>query len=266
MEIIRAATFTTPKGSDTLFDLAGMNEHFAEVVNSDENEPIVIDGCDQEDSFNFQIVSTQSVARLLGAVKTNTAMGSDGIPGFLVKKLAMAMAPAITDIFNESLTSNCFPSLWKKANICPVWKGKGSKSEPTNFRPISILPVLARTFERLAAKQLYEFCERKNLIPPAQFGFRRKSSCEVALISALDTWIGSVDAGEMVGALLIDLSKAFDTVPHQMLIRELANCGCSIDAQKWFQSYISERLQRVVQRSNMTEWNRCLEECRKAPV
>ena len=83
---IRAATFTTPKGSDTLFDLAGMNEHFAEVVNSDENEPIVIDGCDQEDSFNFQIVSTQSVARLLGAVKTNTAMGSDEIPGFLVKK------------------------------------------------------------------------------------------------------------------------------------------------------------------------------------
>ena len=76
----------------------------------------------------------------------------------------------------------------------------------------------------------------------------------VALISALDTWIGSVDAGEMVGALLIDLSKAFDSVPHQMLIRELANCGCSIDAQKWFQSYLSERLQRVVQRSNVTEW------------
>ena len=90
---IRAATFTTPKGSDTLFDLAGMNEHFAEVVNSDENEPIVIDGCDQEDSFNFQIVSTQSVARLLGAVKTNTAMGSDGIPGFLVKKTRNGNGP-----------------------------------------------------------------------------------------------------------------------------------------------------------------------------
>ena len=74
---IRAATFTTPQGSDTLFDLAGMNEHFAEVVNSDENEPIVIDGCDQEDSFNFQVVSSQSVARLLGAVKTNLTLPWD---------------------------------------------------------------------------------------------------------------------------------------------------------------------------------------------
>jgi len=101
---IRAATFTTPKGGDALFDLAGMNEHFAEVVNSDENEPIVIDGCDQEDSFNFQIVSTQSVARLLGAVKTNTAMRSDGIPGFLVKKNSQWQWPRQSQIFSTKVS------------------------------------------------------------------------------------------------------------------------------------------------------------------
>jgi len=254
-KFIRAATFTTPKGNDMLFDLQAMNDHFAKIVLAANTEPIVDSaGCDPDDAFNFQAVNSHCVANVLRSIKSSTATGPDGLPGFLVKKLALAMAPAISDILNASFKFNSFPSQWKQANICPVWKGKGSKTDPANYRPISILPVLARVCEKIAARQLYDFSNRKELIPSEQFGFRRRSSCEVALISALDTWIGSVDSGEMVGALLIDLSKAFDTVPHQMLIRELANSACSMDAQQWFSSYLSQRLQRVVQKSNTTEW------------
>ena len=103
-----------------------------------------------------------------------------------------------------------------------MWKGKGCKTDPTNYRPISIISVLARVCEKIAAGQLYEYCDRMSVIPPEQFGFCRQSSCEMALLSALDDWIESIDAGKMVGALLVDLSKAFDTVPHQLLIHELA--------------------------------------------
>ena len=81
--------------------------------------------------------------RLLKAVKTSTATGPDEIPGFLVKKLATAIAPALTDILNTGFDSKCFPALWKKANVCPVWKGKGCRTDPTNYRPISIISVLA---------------------------------------------------------------------------------------------------------------------------
>ena len=108
--------------------------------------------------------------------------------------------------------------MWKKANVCPVWKGKGSKKDPSNYRPISVLPVLGRCFEKLAAAQLYNYCDNHDIIPPEQFGFRRKSNCELALVSALDHWTDAIDSGAIVGALLVDLSKAFNTVPHQKLL------------------------------------------------
>jgi hypothetical protein len=110
---------------------------------------------------------------------------------------------------------------WKQANVTAVYKNKGSKTEPGNNRPISVLPVLARVLERAIASQLHRYCDTKEIIPPQQFGFRRNSSCEVALLAALDSWIGSVDTGKFVGALLIDLSKAFDSVSHPLLLENL---------------------------------------------
>src|SRR5207253_9088119 len=125
---------------------------------------------------------------------------------FLLKKLASALATNLTMIMNASISQSCFPDWWKKANVCAVWKGKGSKKEPQNYRPISIIPILARTFEKAMASQLYNFCDQINAIPKQQFGFRRKSSCELALLSAVDEWMGAVDSGLYVGALAIDLS------------------------------------------------------------
>src|SRR5882757_10762031 len=117
----------------------------------------------------------------------------------------------------------------KKANVVAIWKNKGSKTDPANFLPISILPVLARVFEKLLAKQLKSYCICNSIIPPEQFGFRDSSSCEIALLSALDSWMSSVDCGMVVGALLIDLSKAFDVVSHQRLLFALSSIGCSRD-------------------------------------
>ena len=236
-------------------DIDLLNEHFAQIVQSARKEPVACAAeCDSLDCFEFQAVPVRQVENLLRAVKTSTATGPDEIPGFLVKKLASAMAPAITDILNTSFLSTSFPSLWKQANICPVWKGKGCKTDPTNYRPISIIPVLACICEKVAAVQLYEYCDRRSVIPPEQFGFRQRSSCELALLSALDDWIEAIDAGKMVGALLVDLSKAFNTVPYQLLIHELAGSGCGMRAQQWFMSYLDHRVQRVVQKGNTSEW------------
>ena len=93
--------------------------------------------------------------------------------------------------------------------------------------------------EKICARQLSKFCEDRNIIPPQQFGFRPKSSCEHVLISATGTWMYEIDSGHLVGALLIDLSKAFDTVPHQLLILllELEQIGCGTGTIQWFLSY-----------------------------
>jgi len=112
----------------------------------------------------------------------------------------------------------------------------------------------ARTIKKEIARQLSTYCTAKEIIPQQQFGFRANSSCEVALLHALDGWMRAIDKGDMVGALLVDLSKAFDTVPHQKLIMELADIGCSMSSLAWFASYLSDRYQRVVQPPIITEW------------
>jgi ribonuclease P/MRP protein subunit RPP40 len=113
---------------------------------------------------------------------------------------------------------------------------------------------LARLFEKTAASQLYKFCETFSIIPQEQFGFRQRSNCELALLHGMDSWLGSIDAGKMVGSLLIDMSKAFDSVPHQLLLEELHNIGCGQEAMKWFGSYLSNREQRVTQTTVATPW------------
>jgi Reverse transcriptase (RNA-dependent DNA polymerase) len=114
---------------------------------------------------------------------------------------------------------------------------QGCKVEPSSYRPILILAVLARVVEKQVAAQLMTHCDRNQIIPPQQLGFRSKSSCELALVHALEGWMGAVDKGEMVDALLIDLSKAFDSISHQKLILELSLIGCGLGAFDWFLSF-----------------------------
>ena len=118
-----------------------------------------------------------------------------------------------------------------------IYKGKGCKKEANNYRPISVLPCLARIMEKEIANQLSSYCLHRGIIPNEQFGFRPKSSSETALLVALDKWINEIDKpGMMVEVLLIDLSKAFDSVNHQKLILALQEIGCDTTSLSFFTS------------------------------
>lgn len=252
---IREVTHTTGKKERASIDPNALNDFFADQVTSISKEPLrEIQICDNSNNFEFSPLPSGSVFRLLSTVKTNTAAGHDAIPGLLLKKLAPSISSNITCIINTSFKHGIVPDAWKRANVSGIWKGKGAKSEPTNYRPISVLPILARITERACAKQLSHFVEENNLIPSQQFGFRAHSSCEHAIIKGLDSWMGSIDKGEVVGSLLVDMSKAFDTVPHQLLLTELAEIGCSQNILQWFFSYLTNREQRVLQGPHVTSW------------
>jgi hypothetical protein len=232
-----------------------LNDYFSSVTKLPGDEPTAaIETCDLENSFEFRPFMQHEVLQTLKSINGKTAAGHDGLRGGLLKSLAPALVNNMAKIFNKSLEQNTFPDSWKKAHISAIFKGKGSKKDPAGYRPISVLPVLGRCFEKMAAAQLYEYCERREIIPPQQFGFRRGSSCEMALLTAMDKWVGAIDEGAMVGALLVDLSKAFDTVPHQLLLKELVSIGCSSKTTEWFKSYLSNRLQRVTRFSETTPW------------
>ena len=254
-KFIRAATFSTKGKADTPIEPEILNKALAAIVQANTDTPLSIPKAgDRPQNFEFKTLSVAHVTHILSTLKPNTATGPDELPAALLRNLAPVLGPTIAHFFNESLSSGSFPDIWKRAEVIPIYKSKGSKTDPGNYRPISILPVLGRALEKVAASQLYDYCEKNVVIPSQQFGFRKESSCEMALVSAMDYWLRSVDEGKYAGALLLDLSKAFDCVPHQKLLQELSMAGAGDSALKWFASYLSGRQQRVRCREITTHW------------
>ena len=150
------------------------------------------------------------------------------------------IATPLTHLINLSLTTNVFPADWKIAKIIPIYKS-GSRSNLDNYRPISILPVLSKIIEKIKHRQLISFLDRNSLLSPSQFGFRRGLSTELAATLLLDDIRKDVDAGKLVGAVFIDLSKAFDTISHTKLLEKLSQYGVNDGELEWFKDYLFSR-------------------------
>ena len=196
-KFIRDMTFTTTKGPRTCMDLHTLNEAFAATVKSNSAAPLdVIPSCDASTAFNIQTLQVTEVTRKLWSINIHTAAGPDELPAALLKRFKDAISPCITRVMNASICMNTFPTSWKLANVAPIWKNKGSRTDAANYRPISVLPVLGRVFEKLSARQLSAHCEIQDIIPTQQFGFRgHSSSGEQALVSAANSWMGKSGCG-----------------------------------------------------------------------
>ncbi|MEZ4720250.1 MAG: reverse transcriptase family protein [Flavobacteriales bacterium] len=255
-KFIKQSMFSVKDRPKAFIEPKELNLHFARIVKSQADNFTLesISTCDEEDAFAILPPSQLEVERTLKKIKSKTAPGHDNIPGFLLSNCAKSITPSLTHLFDLCISTASFPTAWKKANTTAIWKGKGSKYDANNYRPISVLPIVARTFEKLVCNQLSQFCENRSILPSSQYGFRQRSSCEIALIKATDTWMAKVDQGKIVGALLLDLSKAFDTVPHQKLLSELSKINMASTTLNFFNSYLSNRLQRIVSCDQLTPW------------
>ena len=147
-------------------------------------------------------------------------------------------APILSVIFNKSTRKGVFPKNLKIGKICPVYKGKGSKSDPDNYRPVSVLPVIARVIEKLIHEQLFAYFNHKN-----QSEFRPKYSNQSALLNTTNQWLLNIDNRNFNLAVFLDLRKAFDTVDHDVLIQKLEYYGTQGIELQWFKSYIGGRQQ-----------------------
>ena len=137
-----------------------------------------------------------------------------------------------------------FPSNLKPAIVTPVHKS-GNTQVVSNYRPISILPAISKVIEKVVAEQLIAHLDSKSLLHPMQFGFRKKHSTETACCYFLEEIKTNLDQGGVVGAVFLDLRKAFDTVNHEVLLHKLRNYNLSINVQNWINSYLSGRHQCV---------------------
>ena len=145
-------------------------------------------------------------------------------------------------MFNTSLETSQFPDLWKNAPITPIFK-EGDKIERSNYRPISILPVIPRLFEKLVSSQLYQSLVRNKLIHPGESGFLKLHSTLTCLLSDTGVWYRGLDTGQMVGTVFIDPKNAFVIVDHDLLCKKPEHYGVQQMEVSWFQSHLANRKQ-----------------------
>ena len=161
------------------------------------------------------------------------ATGLDNLLPVFLKDIASVISQPLCHIINLSVTTGVVPTEWKTAKITPILKS-GSSDEVDNYRPISVLPVLSKILERFVHTQLMEYLEKNSLLSSKQFGYRKKRSTEIAITIFVDNVRKAVDNGNLVGAVYIDFSKAFDTIVTQFFSRNYVHTASVVQNMSGF--------------------------------
>ena len=194
--------------------------------------------------FKIPLITTSQVAEFIRKLDPGKSTGLDGVGPRILKMACDIISPSIAALINKSITSGSFPNQLKQAKVYPIFKN-GSKDDPSNYRPISILPTISKKFEKHVNSHLMGYLNKHKLIHECQSGFRQKHSCNTALVKLIDKWMASIDKGDLIGTLFIDFRKAFDMVDHSLLLKKQAHYRLSITSLNWFRSYLSTRVQSI---------------------
>ncbi len=196
--------------------------------------------------FNFERVSETQVTKVIDSLKPKRSKDVYEMDSTMIKDLACLLTKPITHIVNISFTQGqgSFPEYWKPAAVVPIFKGADPYSV-SNYRPISILPIMSKIIEKLAVDQLICHLNLSQLLHPMQHGFRAHHSTETATVYFLERIKSLMDRGGVVGAVFLDLRKAFDTVNHNILQSKFDQFNFSQVTSNWFNSYLTTRSQCV---------------------
>src|SRR5690606_6280047 len=168
----------------------------------------------------------------------------DNISPAVLKRYKEVLGPILTYLFNRCVTLGVYPKSLKLAKVIPVFKN-GEYTDYNNYRPISLLPLINKIFEKCLAKRIKDHLKTHDIIHKNQFGFMENRSCEDALLHVTNAVYSALDKNEHVTTIFLDLRKAFDTVPHLKLIQKLEKYGFQNNILNLFRSYLNERQQFV---------------------
>ena len=175
-------------------------------------------------------------------MKYSFRFGSDDIARYFTNIAFPVISQPLCDIFNFSIYTGIFPDSWKTARVAPIFKN-GERDDRSNYRPISVLPVLSRLFERLVYDQLYNHLDKNKLLYKFQSGFRTLHSVATCLLRSTNDWYVNIDNSKVNAILFIDLKNAFDTVDHGIRLAKLHHYGINGIEHNWFRSYLNNRKQ-----------------------
>ena len=210
---------------------------------------VLTDFCKQKTSdtnpFSIPILAVHEVGELISNLKNKKSSGPDDINAQILKLSLPYTVESLTYIYNLCISQNVFPSALKTAKVIPLPKTK-DRSDPNNYRPISLLSVLSKPLERHIHKNLLEYLETRKLLHPFQSGFRPRHSCHTALARLVNTWLNNVNNSQLTGVIYLDFRKAFDLVDHETLVQKLHCYLSNTSSVSFFSSYLAERKQKVL--------------------
>ena len=224
-----------------------LNNHFttlASKLTNKENAPSKLPDTSsmQENSNGFKIQHTNyyQINKIILGLKNDCSSGYDNIPVRFIKPVSDHLISPLLYIINNSIDKNFFPNSWNIARVCPMPR----LDQPTSvkdFRPISVLEILSKVYERVILQQLCSFIEKESLCTTTQSGFRKGHSTATILLQIRDDIKRAMDKSEVTLAILIDYSKAFDTIDQNILLEKLLKFNFLPQAIEIIFSYISDR-------------------------
>ena len=192
----------------------------------------------------FKPCTQKEIVNIVLSLKNGKSPGFDEIDAVPVKRVIHILCVPLCAIFNLSLTVGIVPDSLKIAKVTPIYKS-GTKDDMSNYRPISVLPLFSKILERCVFNRVIKFLDKCNIIIDNQFGFRPKYSTSFALVDFLYNVLNALDRKEITIGLFLDLSKAFDSLDHHILLDKLYCYGFRGIVHKWFESYLSNRKQYI---------------------
>ena len=246
VNIVKSATGIAPKNIiDNIKNDISNSEVVYKIIENYKCHPSIIainENLQIEDKFSFNTVSQDEILKHLKNIIPNKSTGDDKIPPKIIKLSAEILDEPLTAVINSSINEMNFPGKAKTAAVAPIFKSD-DKSNKKNFRPVSVLNTVSKIFENVIKDQIVPYFD--NFFSIFISAYRKAHSSQHMLIRLIENWRQNLDQSKLVGIVLMDLSKAFDCIPHDLLIAKLNAYGLDNDALVFIYSYLKERKQSV---------------------
>ena len=240
-------TFEWPSNNTDL-----LNDQLTAIIKKFQNHPSIKklkSKYNFQEKFSFKPVPVNYVESIIKNIPNNKAARGE-IPLHILKQCGFTYQ-MLTDCINDALSQGIFPDSLKFANITPVHK-KDEATDKQNYRPVSVLPLLSKVFEKVIYDQLSQYLDK--YLNSLLCGFRKAHSSQHALFKLLQAWQEELDKSGFVGTILMDLSKAYDTLPHDLLVAKFEAYGIDKNGLNLIHNYLTNRKQRTKVSSSYSDW------------